>query len=61
MSSELYNNFLEIYCDEYNELSDAKKESQMIIIILYYSVQSEKKEESTDKEEYVHLHVTTRW
>ena len=33
----------------------------MIIIILYYSVQSEKREELTDKEEYVHLHVTTRW
>ena len=27
MSSELYNNFQEIYCDKYNELSDAKKES----------------------------------
>ena len=25
ISSELYNNFLEIYYDEYNELSDAKK------------------------------------
>ena len=25
ISSELYNNFLEIWYDEYNELSDAKK------------------------------------
>ena len=58
ISSELYNNFLEIYYDEYNELSDDKRNKMdpqcdpknLFIEGHDYSVWLEN-EESTDREE----------
>ena len=59
ISSKLYNNFLEIYYDQYNELSDAKKrklgnnyDPETFFLKGHdYSGLVENKEESTDKEE----------
>ena len=60
-SSGLYNSFLEIYYDEYNELVDVKKiklgdnyDPESLFLKVYdSSVRSESKEESTDKEESI--------
>ena len=58
ISSELYHNFLEIYYDEYNELSDTKKrkagdnyDPESFLKGYNYIVWSENKEEPADKEE----------
>ena len=58
-ASEVYNELLEIYSDEYNELADAKKrklndnyDPESLFLKEYdYSVWSENKEQSTGKEE----------
>ena len=61
-ASEIYNEYLEIYFNQYMTLSDAKRESWVINILkkLFleaygYSMWSKKKEESTDKEESIDL------
>ena len=63
MSSELYNNFLEIYYDKYNELSDFKRnkmdtkyDRKNLFLKGYdYNVWSENVKESTDKKESLDL------
>ena len=65
MSSELYNNFLEIYYDEFIELQDAKKrrlgnnyDPKSLFLKGYdYSVLSKNKEELDDKEKFVDFFV----
>ena len=65
ISSELYNNFLEIYYDEFIELQDAKKrrlgnnyDPKNLFLKGYdYSVLSKNKEELDDKEKSVDFFV----